>query len=64
MISIPELNRIKQGQTRDVKLPKKDNVNLRVRRIPGGFIYEYYQSEELDIVTAAVFVSTDDLINT
>ena len=49
------LNRMGMGNTRKII----DDL-LDIRRVPGGFIYEYYDG---DTVTACCFVSNDELVN-
>jgi hypothetical protein len=51
-ISIIDLNHLYQGEFLEV------DKDLRIRRIYGGFMYEYLSSGK---VVAAAFVSTDEL---
>lgn len=39
----------------------KEAIRVRIRRVLGGYMYEYYNKSS--DVTAAVFVSTDELRN-
>ena len=50
------INSMKMGETRVVISGK-----LRLRRVPGGVMYEY--TDDLEYVVSSAFVSTDELVN-
>ena len=56
ILSVGMLNKLFMGEVKII-IPKQ----MQVRRVPGGFIYEYLCKE--GVVSSATFCSTDEFRN-
>jgi len=58
-LSVSKLNRMEMNERRKIE-SKKGSFEVWLRRIPGGFLWEYMQD---GILKAVAFVSVDELMN-